>query len=94
LFDTTNATSKLILTVLAATAQWEISINRERQLEGVKRARAEGKYKGRQPTAMAKTDQVVELHRQGNGAGAIAKQLGISRASTYRILATHPVEHA
>ena len=42
---------------------------------------------------MAKTDQVIELHRQGNGAGAIAKELGISRASTYRILANHPVEH-
>ena len=86
-FDTTNATSKLILTVLAATAQWEISINRERQLEGVKRARLEGKYKGRQPTARAKSEQVIDLHRQGDGALAIATQLGISRASVYRILA-------
>ncbi len=94
LFDTTNATSKLILTVLAATAAWEREVGRERQIEGVKRARLEGKYKGRQPTARAKADQVVELHRQGNAAGAIAKQLGISRASTYRILANHPVEHA
>jgi DNA invertase Pin-like site-specific DNA recombinase len=87
LFDTTNATSKLIITILAATANWELSINRERQLEGVLRARLDGKYKGRQPTARAKADQVIELHRQGNGAGAIAKHLGISRASVYRILA-------
>ena len=94
LFDTTNATSKLILTVLAATAAWEREVGRERQIEGVKRAKAEGKYKGRQPTARAKAEQVIALHRQGNAAGAIAKQLGISRASAYRILSNHPVEHA
>jgi DNA invertase Pin-like site-specific DNA recombinase len=93
-FDTTNATSKLILTVLAATASWELSINKERQLEGVQRARAEGKYKGRQPTARAKTDEVAALHQQGNGAAAIAKELGISRASVYRILSNQPVEQA
>jgi DNA invertase Pin-like site-specific DNA recombinase len=92
LFDTTNATSKLILTVLAATAQWEISINRERQMEGVKRARLEGKYKGRQPTARVKSEQVIALSQQGTGAIAIATQLGISRASVYRILANEPVE--
>ena len=86
-FDTTNATSKLILTVLAATASWELSINKERQLEGVQRARAEGKYKGRQATARAKADQVIALSQQGSGAAAIATQLEISRASVYRILA-------
>ena len=93
LFDTTNATSKLILTVLAATAAWEREVGRERQIEGVKRARAEGKYKGRQPTARAKADQVIALSQQGSGAVVIATHLGISRASVYRILSNHPVEH-
>ena len=93
LFDTTNATSKLILTVLAATAAWEREVGRERQIEGIRRAKIEGKYKGRQPTARAKTDEVIALHQQGNGAAAIAKQLGISRASVYRILAVEPGEH-
>jgi hypothetical protein len=93
LFDTTNATSKLILTVLAATAAWEREVGRERQIEGVRRARMEGKYKGRQPTARAKANQVKALQEQGSGAASIAKQLGISRASVYRILAADLVDH-
>ena len=85
-FDTQNATSKLILTVLAATAAWEREVGRERQIEGIRRAKLAGKYKGRSPTARAKSQQVLELFGQGLGASAISDQLGISRASTYRII--------
>jgi DNA invertase Pin-like site-specific DNA recombinase len=91
--DTSSATGKLFLTLMGGISSFERELMLERQISGIAAAKAAGKYKGRQPTAMAKTDQVIELHRQGNGAGAIAKQLGISRASTYRILANHPVEH-
>lgn len=50
------------------------------------KAKAAGKYKGRKPTAMAKSKEVVELHGMGTGATEIAKKLGIGRASVYRIL--------
>jgi DNA invertase Pin-like site-specific DNA recombinase len=91
--DTSTATGKLFLTLMGGISSFERELMLERQLSGIAAAKAAGKYKGRQPTAMAKTDQVVELHRQGNGAAAIAKEQGISRASVYRILANHPVEH-
>ena len=59
----------------------------ERQREGIAKAKAEGKYKGRKPTARAKTDDVISLRKRGVGATDIAKRLEIGRASVYRILA-------
>jgi DNA invertase Pin-like site-specific DNA recombinase len=85
--DTRNPTSKLMLTVLAGVAMWEREIMLERQREGIARAAAEGKYKGRKPTARAKSDKVVELAAAGRTRDAIAKELGISLASVYRLLA-------
>jgi hypothetical protein len=57
----------------------------ERQREGVAKAKAEGKYKGRKPTARAKSDQILELDRQGLSREGIATQLGIGVASVYRV---------
>ena len=50
--DTADATSELILNVIGSVAQWERA--RERQAEGIAKAKAEGKYKGRVPTAQRK----------------------------------------
>ena len=58
----------------------------ERQREGVAKAKAEGKYKGRAPTARAKEPEVRQLHKDGFGATEIARRLRISRASVYRVL--------
>src|SRR6202012_5164430 len=49
--DTRNPTSKLMLTILAGVATWEREVMLERQREGIAKAKAEGKYKGRKPTA-------------------------------------------
>jgi DNA invertase Pin-like site-specific DNA recombinase len=54
---------------------------------GVARARAEGKYRGRAPTARRQIKRVAALRAEGLGASAIAAQVGISRASVYRLLA-------
>jgi DNA invertase Pin-like site-specific DNA recombinase len=58
----------------------------ERQREGVVRAKAEGKYKGRKPTARARVSEVKALKAEGVRPVDIARQLGIGRASVYRVL--------
>ena len=84
--DTASATGRLILTVLGGIAEFERSMMLERQREGIARAKAEGKYKGRVPTARRKAKEVIKLRKQGMGATEIAKSVGIGRASVYRIL--------
>lgn len=84
--DTSTPTGKLMLTVLGSVAAFEREIMLERQREGIARAKAEGKYKGRKPTAMAKADEVKQLQAEGVGATEIASRVGIGRASVYRIL--------
>lgn len=84
--DTRTATGKLIMNVLGSVAEWERAMMLERQKEGVAKAKAEGKYKGRAPTARAKADDVHRLLAEGVGPTDIAKQLGIARRSVYRII--------
>ncbi|MCO8143660.1 recombinase family protein [Rhodovulum tesquicola] len=84
--DTSTPTGKLMLTVLGGVAEFEREIMLERQREGIAKAKAAGKYKGRKPTARAKADEVLKLHREGVGGTEIARRVGIARASVYRIL--------
>jgi DNA invertase Pin-like site-specific DNA recombinase len=85
--DTSTATGRLMLNVVGSVAQFEREMMLERQREGIAKAKAEGKYKGRKATARAKANLVRELHDKGIGATEIARQLGIGRASVYRVLA-------
>ena len=82
--DTRNPTSKLMLTILAGVATWEREIMLERQREGIAKAKAAGKYKGRPVSIDAA--QIRQL-RAELGPAAIAKRLGIARSSVYRALA-------
>ena len=84
--DTTTPTGRLMLSMLGCVAQFEREMMLERQREGIAKAKAEGLYKGRKPTAMAKADKVRMLAASGMGATEIAKRLGIGRASVYRAL--------
>lgn len=87
--DTTTATGRLMVTVLGAVAAFERDLMLERQREGIAKAKAEGKYKGRKPSAALKADDAVRLVReQGMNVSAAAKALGIGRASVYRALET------
>jgi DNA invertase Pin-like site-specific DNA recombinase len=84
--DTSNSTGRLMFNMLGAIAQFERELMLERQREGVAKAKAEGKYKGRAPTARAKGSEVLRLRGEGVGPTEIGKRLGIARASVYRIL--------
>ena len=79
-------TGTLILNVLGSVAQFEREMMLERQREGIAKAQADGKYKGRKPTDQSKVAKVKELRADGMGATAIAKEVGIGRATVYRIL--------
>lgn len=85
--DTSTATGVLILQVLGAVSQWERSVMLERQRHGIAKAKAEGKYRGRAPTARAKTPEVLRLKASGRTVAEIAESVGISRASVYRAFA-------
>ncbi|TIL95152.1 MAG: recombinase family protein [Mesorhizobium sp.] len=84
--DTTTPTGKLMLNLLGSIAQFERELMLERQREGIAKAKADGKYKGRSPTARAKRADVVELRAAGVGPMEIARRLNIGRTSVYRIL--------
>jgi len=86
--DTTTSMGKLILGILGAVAEFETDIRKERQREGIERAKAAGVYKGRKPTVDA--EQVRALREQGLGATEIATKLGIARATVYRALKDEP----
>ena len=75
-----------MLNVTGSVAQFEREVMLERQREGIAKAKADGKYKGRAPTARAKADEVRRLEG-GITRETIAKQLGIGVASVYRVLA-------
>jgi DNA invertase Pin-like site-specific DNA recombinase len=82
--DTSTAAGKCFLDMLGVFAEFETNLRRERQLEGIAKAKAAGVYKGR--PARLDVARVRELKAQGLGATAIAQHLGIGRASVYRAL--------
>jgi DNA invertase Pin-like site-specific DNA recombinase len=84
--DTTTATGKLMLNVLGSVAQFEREMMLERQRDGIAKAKAQGKYKGRKPTAQAKKAEVVAMAAGGALKNEIGRSLGISERSVYRLL--------
>lgn len=84
--DTGTPTGKLMLTIMGGIAEFERAIMLERQREGIAKAKADGKYRGRAPTARAKAGEIRRLHGEGVGPAEIARRLGIGRASVYRVL--------
>jgi DNA invertase Pin-like site-specific DNA recombinase len=83
--DTAAAAGKAFLAMLGVFAEFETSLRRERQLEGIAAAKARGVYKGRRPQIdPAAVQQLREQEKLGPS--AIARRLGIGRASVYRVL--------
>lgn len=82
--DTGTAAGKAFLDMLGVFAEFETSLRRERQREGIAAARARGAYQGRRPRI--DPTEVQRLRTEGLGASAIARRLGIARSSVYRLL--------
>jgi DNA invertase Pin-like site-specific DNA recombinase len=82
--DTSTAAGKCFLDMLGVFAEFETNLRKERQLEGIAVAKAQGKYRGRKPSV--DTEAVRALKAEGLGVTTIAKRLGIGRASVYRAL--------
>lgn len=84
--DTQRAAGKAFLDMLGVFAEFETNLRRERQFEGIAAAKARGIYRGRKPSI--DPAEIQRLRTEEHlGASAIARRLGIGRASVYRALA-------
>ena len=84
--DTSTAIGRLMLAIIGAVGQAEREAMLERQREGIAKAKAEGRYKGRAPTARRQAADIIRLKSEGVRPAEIARKLGIGRASVYRVL--------
>lgn len=87
--DTGTPTGRLMVNLVGSIAQFEREIMLERQREGIAKAKSEGKYKGRAPTARAKASQIVKMATDGVAKEKIATTLNVGIASVYRVLREH-----
>ena len=82
--STKDATSKCFLDMLGVFAELETNLRKERQLEGIAKAKEKGVYKGGKKKI--NVEEIKRLKSEGLGATAIAKKLNIHRDSVYRLL--------
>src|SRR5437868_13893512 len=82
--DTSTATGKLIFTIIGAVGAFERELMLERQREGIAKAKDEGRYRGRKPTARGRATEVKALKADGVRPADIARRCGIGRASVDR----------
>lgn len=86
--DTTTSEGRLLLNILASFAEFETDIRKERQADGIAKAKLAGRYTGRKATVDPK--EIEQLRERGLGATEIAKTLGIGRATVYRVCPRSP----
>ena len=84
--NTSGPMGKLLLGVLGAVAEFETGLRRERQMEGIAKAKAAGKYKGGQPLKTEKVEKLKQLIDDGVSISAAAREVGMSRVTAYKYL--------
>lgn len=82
--DTSTSAGKCFLDMLSVFAEFETNLRKERQMEGVQKAKDNGVYTGRKKSI--DVQRIRELQSRGLGATAIARELSIDRTSVYRVL--------
>ena len=85
--DTSTAAGRLTFNIFSSVAQFEREIMLERQREGIAKAKAEGKYRGRKPTVRMQATRIRELKVSGMSNSAIARELGVHVSNVGRVLA-------
>ncbi len=91
--DTSTPQGQMMMTVFGAVAQFERAIMLERQKEGILKAKAEGKFKGRKPLPDEVKNTVLAFAETGASKAWIAKKVGIGEASVYRIINENKVKY-
>jgi DNA invertase Pin-like site-specific DNA recombinase len=81
-----DTAGKAFLDMLGVFAEFETNLRRERQFEGVQVAKAKGVYKSRRPKNPIDADKIARLYTDGMGVSEIARTMGITRMSVYRLL--------
>lgn len=82
--DTTTPTGRLMFNMLAAIAEFETDLRKERQLEGIAKAKEEGRYKGRPVTVDA--EAIRQALAAGDKPTVIAKRFNVARSTVYRVV--------
>jgi DNA invertase Pin-like site-specific DNA recombinase len=90
--DTSTPIGRLVFNTMAAIAQFEREIMLERQREGIAKAKADGKYKGRPPKAHLRVDVLRQAVKDGQRIPAAAKLAGMSERTAYRLLGAAKIE--
>ena len=87
-YDPGDPVGAMLFQVLGMAAEFEVAMNRERTREGVARAKAEGKYRGRQPKlSPADANRLRQMHATGGYTTAeLGRFFGLHRTSVYRYL--------
>ena len=85
--DTSSASGNAFLQMLGVFAEFETNLRRERQAEGIAKAKAEGKHLGRK-ALLSDDDKAVirEKHKAGTTPTELAKEYGVSRATVYNVI--------
>ena len=85
--DTTSRTGKLIMGILALIAEFENDIRRERQMDGIAKAKERGTRFGRKPELTPeRVAEIKSLRADGTTVPEIIRRVGLSKASIYRAL--------
>lgn len=93
--DTSTATGKLLVTMVAAINEFERANLLERQREGIAIARREGKYKGRKAVTVPDLPRYYERwQRREVSKAALARELGISRPTLDRLFSDYNSKYA
>ncbi|WP_417581361.1 recombinase family protein [Pelagibacterium sp.] len=86
--DTSTATGKLLFNMLGAIAEFETDLRKERQLEGIAKAKAEGRYKGR--PASVDGDAIRAALAAGDKPAVVARRFNVARSTVYRVASDAP----
>jgi len=84
--DTRGPMGKFIMAILAAAAEFELNLIRERTREGLQRARAEGKRLGRPPIPNRVKKRIIRLRERGLSYKRIAEEVGVSKRTVIRVV--------